>query len=66
MGSNVNRNDLEEFQRNLLRKINSRLLHDRDMDIIPENDQLEMLNGINSRGLEDIDAISTASLSNDN
>jgi hypothetical protein len=27
---NINKNDLEEFQRNLLKKINSRFYHERD------------------------------------
>jgi hypothetical protein len=36
MGGNVSRNDLEEFQRSLLRKINSRLYHERELEAIPE------------------------------
>lgn len=32
----LNRNDLEEFQKTLLRKINARLYTDRELEMIPE------------------------------
>jgi hypothetical protein len=38
MNSNVNKNDLEEFQVNLFKKINQRLLHDRELEVIPEDE----------------------------
>ena len=37
--SNINKNDLEEFQKNLLLNINQRLFEERELDIMaaPEN-----------------------------
>ncbi|CDW72333.1 bzip transcription factor family protein [Stylonychia lemnae] len=63
---NVNRNDLEEFQRSLLRKINQRFLHERELEVVQEDDQLDMVNSSNSRDIDDLDIISTASLSKKN
>jgi hypothetical protein len=65
MNANINRNDLEEFQRNLLKKINSRFYHERDLEPIPE-DNLEIIPGSSNNRLHDIDVISTNSLSNEN
>lgn len=65
MNTNISRNDLETFQRNLLKKINSRLYHERELDMIPE-DQLEIVPGSSNHNIDEIDGISTTSLSNEN
>jgi hypothetical protein len=44
MCGNINRNDLEDFQNNLLRKINQRLYESREFEHVPES-SLEMIPG---------------------
>ena len=65
MGGNINRNDLEEFQKSLLKKINSRLYQERDLDQIPESSMEMISSGRSSHSPRDeADNLSTNSISN--
>ena len=65
----VNKNDLERFQKNLLKKINKRLFSDGFEEDLNESNPLDESLGIlpSKRGrniLEDVDTISSTSISN--
>lgn len=67
--SAVNKNDLERFQKNLLKKINKRLFSDGFEEDLNESNPLDESLGIlpSKRGrniLEDVDTISSTSISN--
>ena len=69
MVGNVNRNDLEEFQKNLLRKINARFYHEREEDNLYGDDSLEIIPGSMHRAMaqhDEMDIISTDSISHEN
>eukprot|EP00347_Sterkiella_histriomuscorum_P014129 403362056 len=62
MNSNINRNDLQEFQVNLLKKINARLHSNKELEVIPEddlmNDDLLSTSRNHTKTLDDFDSIS--------
>lgn len=64
MNNNINRSDLEEFQRNLLKKINSRLYDERELSNNAPEDSFDFMNGRTNN--IDLDQLSSTSASNDN
>jgi hypothetical protein len=67
MGGNINRNDLEVFQKNLLKKINARFTQEREQESLYKEDSLEIIPGSTNRHHDDdddIDVISTGSQEN--
>jgi hypothetical protein len=68
----VNRNELEEFQRNLLRKINSRLyqVNEQEESMINSENSLDVITGSSINrpyaNLEELDMLSTTSISHEN
>ena len=63
MNTSINRNDLEEFQRNLLKKINARIYSQRELEPIPEDN---FIPGTGSNILEEVDTLSNSSQSMEN
>jgi hypothetical protein len=45
MGGNISRNDLEEFQRNILKKINARFYHERDDTPLNDESSFDIIPG---------------------
>jgi len=63
MSPSLSRNDLEEFQKSLLKKINARLYNDHELEMIPEENIIPTTSNNN---LDDLDIVSTNSISKNN
>lgn len=63
MSPSLSRNDLEEFQKSLLMKINGRLYNDRELEMIPEE---QIIPTTSNNHLEELDIVSTNSISQNN